>query len=1207
MSSHNHSHDTSERPRDAAVISRRSPTMEPSSPIRAYSSPSKTATVSPAFPTALSASLAATLTSKKTYITLPSIQKVIASHVSRRVEDEDSTAPDYDEAIANIPALDLLPPPPVYDIVNCPTSQTVLLVSSLINTILAVNDRLACPKITLFHSRAIPNISIEAYLSRILQYAPFQNEVLLIILLYFDRIGGGCKPTQVLTNTIPKSLLRQASLTPEDISQLVAPKAEEARHGSDRTGHGEKAGPVAAAVEEDIMDEEEPIADEIYTSSSESPVGSKLIINSFNIHRLLITSILVACKFSSDVFYPNVRYARVGGLPLSELNQLELEFLFLSQFELNTTEPELQTYGNKLLMYHQRLNGTERAAYDAITPAKGEYVRIVEKKPVLQDAKVAPSLLRIQTTAQPTGHRPMSTTEPRAFVSAGPYRDSKEILDDDEIMSEAAEDQVTSPTSWQSVPSTPVMAETPTAAKSPMQRSHKMNLNHMIWPTNEVEIKYTPSSNYTGGMVMDEEAARIEEEFNKASPPPESCEPNPKRKIQRLSSGTMEAVPAKRVNNPGKNSSSDKNKAAVSATPTTSTPSAPTQPPASNKNILKPLFRKIASFASNRLEAASVPEPEPKSPQEPALRSHPYLVRHRISPAASSTNVATSEDATSPTSPTPTGGSRYWNPQESHPGRRHTVSAAASPPPPPPPTFQTMKPPPPPYSGQDQDHNMSLSRVMSPNQSTANKVRGSRRQHRSREPSLSSLASELTFEPTRTSLSPMSEESNTQQRDHPERQASTPSASLPPFRFPPRSMAKEGGARDSPQHPYTLASAGHQSYFTPPATPLTKKSRSASETLHLAAESTSSISSSTRSSVIHSPHSETDDNAMQCDEEPLTLAADSTDPSRHTRSEPLDVASASSAQTSTMREKASLRPSERIEKEGAPSGASLSSSSLPSSISPTAGRHWIPRHEPAATLPPVPYPYPHYVASYYPAPPTAQLPLDPRFAATMGAAAPRNPQAIVPAGSKQQSMGSAPRPARQFAAIRPRTPMTLDEDSKGRVVQPTSDQTAALSPMSTKKKKAGASDSKAPPQQQQQSLRPLVPSGMAGAAPPPYRPPFIAYPGPYTHHAQTHGQALRGPDGQVIPPPPMIMAVDYSQHGGGAIVGHAHGPQFIAAGPPHGHGGQAGPRLYIPVIPVMYNNSKPMPMAAVAVAGSYGKAPSKTSTPAKIAPRLHRP
>ncbi|KAF9169276.1 hypothetical protein BGX20_010531 [Mortierella sp. AD010] len=67
-------------------------------------------------------------------------------------------------------------------------------------------------------------------------------------------------------------------------------------------------------------------------------------INSFNIHRLLITCIMVAAKFTSDHFYSNARYAKVGGLSLLELNQLELEFLFTTRFELNVKVEELQKY-----------------------------------------------------------------------------------------------------------------------------------------------------------------------------------------------------------------------------------------------------------------------------------------------------------------------------------------------------------------------------------------------------------------------------------------------------------------------------------------------------------------------------------------------------------------------------------------------------------------------------------------------------------------------------------------------------------------------------------------------------------------------------------------------------------------------------------------------------------------------------------------------
>ncbi|KAF9995949.1 hypothetical protein BGZ79_010326 [Entomortierella chlamydospora] len=77
-------------------------------------------------------------------------------------------------------------------------------------------------------------------------------------------------------------------------------------------------------------------------------------INSFNIHRLLITCIMVAAKFTSDHFYSNARYAKVGGLSLLELNQLELEFLFTTRFELNVKVEELQKVGNSLLRFKNR-------------------------------------------------------------------------------------------------------------------------------------------------------------------------------------------------------------------------------------------------------------------------------------------------------------------------------------------------------------------------------------------------------------------------------------------------------------------------------------------------------------------------------------------------------------------------------------------------------------------------------------------------------------------------------------------------------------------------------------------------------------------------------------------------------------------------------------------------------------------------------------
>jgi hypothetical protein len=80
----------------------------------------------------------------------------------------------------------------------------------------------------------------------------------------------------------------------------------------------------------------------------------QLRIDSFNIHRLIITGIMVSSKFFSDIFFTNARYAKVGGLPVKELNILELEFLSMNEYNIYISLEELQQYGNQLLMHSIR-------------------------------------------------------------------------------------------------------------------------------------------------------------------------------------------------------------------------------------------------------------------------------------------------------------------------------------------------------------------------------------------------------------------------------------------------------------------------------------------------------------------------------------------------------------------------------------------------------------------------------------------------------------------------------------------------------------------------------------------------------------------------------------------------------------------------------------------------------------------------------------
>lgn len=74
-----------------------------------------------------------------------------------------------------------------------------------------------------------------------------------------------------------------------------------------------------------------------------------------------------------DVFYTNSRYAKVGGLPPHELNQLELQFLLLNDFRLVIPTDEMQRYGNRLLGYweNKEADDRERAAAAASSTQSG--------------------------------------------------------------------------------------------------------------------------------------------------------------------------------------------------------------------------------------------------------------------------------------------------------------------------------------------------------------------------------------------------------------------------------------------------------------------------------------------------------------------------------------------------------------------------------------------------------------------------------------------------------------------------------------------------------------------------------------------------------------------------------------------------------------------------------------------------------------------
>ncbi len=83
---------------------------------------------------------------------------------------------------------------------------------------------------------------------------------------------------------------------------------------------------------------------------------SNFALTSLNIHRVLITAIMLAAKFFDDQYFNNLYYAKVGGVPCKEINSLEVEFLFLTNFSLHVTEDVFFRY------FHELMNHAAHAA-----------------------------------------------------------------------------------------------------------------------------------------------------------------------------------------------------------------------------------------------------------------------------------------------------------------------------------------------------------------------------------------------------------------------------------------------------------------------------------------------------------------------------------------------------------------------------------------------------------------------------------------------------------------------------------------------------------------------------------------------------------------------------------------------------------------------------------------------------------------------------
>lgn len=289
-----------------------------------------------------------------------------------------------------------------YEISSMPVTDIIEMVAGLLTKITTTNDvhhesvhrHIPPPDSTAnlspqatsvlaFHGKNVPGISILNYLTRIHKYCPTTYEVFISLLIYFDRMtemvnkGHLDRVRQRLSGCGPEQTERNNNNNRSDTNTTTT--SSEHPSSGPRTARPSYASPMVTPPSSTGMTAQDPaspssISPSLRPQEEGEAFAQFFVVDSFNIHRLVIAGVTCASKFFSDVFYTNSRYAKVlfrlscsffcplnahhlgqvGGLPLVELNHLELQFLLLNDFRLSIPVEELEAYGTMLVEFYAR-------------------------------------------------------------------------------------------------------------------------------------------------------------------------------------------------------------------------------------------------------------------------------------------------------------------------------------------------------------------------------------------------------------------------------------------------------------------------------------------------------------------------------------------------------------------------------------------------------------------------------------------------------------------------------------------------------------------------------------------------------------------------------------------------------------------------------------------------------------------------------------
>lgn len=239
--------------------------------------------------------------------------------------------------------------PRKYEISSMPVTDIIEMVAGLLTKITTTNDKHhedihrhipppdgtnnlspQATSVLAFHGKNVPSISILSYLTRIHKYCPTTYEVFLSLLVYFDRM------TELVNQDQSQSRWEGPSLEPPGSSAGQHQHQYQHEHTPDNSIVTPPSSTRMAA--QDPKSPNSSISPGLYPQGEEGNLSHFFVVDSFNIHRLVIAGVTCASKFFSDVFYTNSRYAKVRHPSPPSVNvQFHARDIHLSFFFRNST------------------------------------------------------------------------------------------------------------------------------------------------------------------------------------------------------------------------------------------------------------------------------------------------------------------------------------------------------------------------------------------------------------------------------------------------------------------------------------------------------------------------------------------------------------------------------------------------------------------------------------------------------------------------------------------------------------------------------------------------------------------------------------------------------------------------------------------------------------------------------------------------------